>query len=229
MRPGTPASSFQPPASSLRHDGFTLVELLIAATMMSVLMVGLSAHLHGGLTVWRRATDGGESMQRLRVGWERLERDAANAVRYAESAQYGQEVGMPPPPRFERSSAAWYAVMGRTAEGLPTVRYVQYLCDDRDGVQGLWRLTQTVNQARTHQTPAAELLMLGCEALTFRYASEGPPEQPEPLLWSPLWEEPELYLPRLIEASMQLADGRQVIRLLAMPIGTLPRPEQPPA
>ena len=40
-----------------RQAAFTLVELLIAATMMSILVVGLSAHLRGGLTVWRRVTD----------------------------------------------------------------------------------------------------------------------------------------------------------------------------
>ena len=210
--------------------GFTLVELLIAATMMSVLMVGLSAHLRGGLDVWRRATDGAESMQRVRVGWERMERDAANALQYAEAEAYGEAFGMAPPPRFEADEAGWYAVMsGAGDEALPAIRYVEYACTDRDGVQGLWRFVRTVGQARAQLPPQAELLLPGCDTLSLRYASEAPPEQPGPFLWSPEWEEATTQLPRLIEASMRLSDGRQISRIVTMPAGRLPRPELPPA
>ncbi len=65
-----------------RENGFTFVELLIAATIMSVLFVGLGSHLRGGILVWRRATATAETVQRERVGFDRMERDLANAFAY---------------------------------------------------------------------------------------------------------------------------------------------------
>ncbi len=65
---------------SRARPGLTFVELLIAITIFALIGVGLSAHLRGALTVWRRSQQEGEQAQRLRVVWARLSRDLANAV-----------------------------------------------------------------------------------------------------------------------------------------------------
>ena len=207
-----------------RQAAFTLVELLIAATMMSILVMGLSAHLRGGLTVWRRVTDTAERLQRRHVGLEQMERDLANAMRYYDSpGGYGEAVGQAPPPQFEPSALSWYIVRGGTETGLPSVWYVHYGCGERDGVQGLWRVTQTVGQARLHQDGSAELLIPGCETMSLRYASEAPPEQPDVLSWSSVWDDPQEGMPQLIELSMQLTGGERITRIMTMPIGITPR------
>ena len=81
--------------------GFTLVELLIAATMMSVLFIGLGSHLRGGIAVWRQTTQRVDALQRERVALDRLERDLANSVIYDQrDTAYGVEEGKLPPPQF---------------------------------------------------------------------------------------------------------------------------------
>src|SRR3989338_7951880 len=85
------------PLSSIFHLpalGFTLVELLIAATMMSVLFIGLGGHLRGGIIVWRQTTQRVDALQRERVTFDRLERDLANGIVYdARDEAYGVEEG----------------------------------------------------------------------------------------------------------------------------------------
>lgn len=185
--------------------------------MMSVLMIGLSAHLRGGLTVWHRVTGTTESLQRLRVGLEHLERDLANGLHYDERSDvYGEEAGQVPPPRFGASEAAWYTVVP------DAVRFVSYDCARRDGAQGLWRLSQSIGQARARGEPAAELLIPGCESLALRYAAQPSADRPEALTWSSVWTESERRLPRLVEVSIRLDDGRQVTRLFTIPIGVVP-------
>ena len=224
MRPGRWRWRWQQRGRWRRRTAFTLVELLIAATMMAILMAGLSAHLRGGMMVWRRATHTSEALQRRRVGLEQLERDLANAMRYYDQpGGYGEAVGQAPPPRFEASLAGWYTVLGGTDTRLPMVQYVRYECGDRDGAQGLWRVTQTVGQARLQQDGTAELLIPGCAAMALRYASEAPPEQAGVLSWSSVWNDPEASLPRLIELTLHLADGAQITRLVTIPIGVVPR------
>src|SRR3989338_7112977 len=86
-------SAFRIPHSELPH-GFTLVELLIAATMMSVLFIGLGGHLRGGIEVWRQTTQRVDALQRQRVTLDRLERDLANGIVYdARDEAYGVEEG----------------------------------------------------------------------------------------------------------------------------------------
>ena len=96
------------PKKGLTLFGFTLVELLLAATLISILFVGLGAHLRGGIIVWRRTTQTGEQLQRRRVAFTRLERDLANAIRYDDrGTAYGAALGLLPPTRFSADTPAW--------------------------------------------------------------------------------------------------------------------------
>ena len=222
-------SELRIPHSEL-SSGFTLVELLLASTMMAVLVVGLSAHLRGGLTVWHRVTSTTESLQRQRVGLERLERDLANGMLYdGRPDVYGEEIGEAPPPQFTASSAAWYTAGPASASQLPAVRFVRYACAARDGVQGMWRLSQSIGQARAHAEPDAEMVIPGCESLALRYAVQAPPDQPQAWTWSAVWTEPERRLPRLVEVSIRLVDGRRLTRLFTIPTGTIPPAQESPS
>jgi prepilin-type N-terminal cleavage/methylation domain-containing protein len=60
--------------------GLTFVELLVAVSIIAIVGVGLASHLRGALMVWRRSQIQAEQSQRLRVTWQRLSRDLANAV-----------------------------------------------------------------------------------------------------------------------------------------------------
>ena len=211
--------SIQLPTSNLQlHPGFTLVELLIAATMMSVLFIGLGSHLRAGISVWRLTTQRVDALQRERIALDRLERDLANSVLYDQRDDaYGSEEGKLPPPQFGATSLAWYTVSPTTQR--PSVRFVTYACEPREDTTSLWRTSQSVGEARAKREPSKELLLPGCESLRVRYAYE-PPAVSEALDWRETW----LFskeLPRLMEVTVRMSSGREVGRVIAIPQGSL--------
>jgi len=208
--------------------GFTLVELLIAATMMSILFVGLGAHLRGGITVWRRAIATGETVQRRHVALERLEQELANAIVYDDrEASYGEGEGALPRPRFEETGLAWFSVAPFGRRPLPAVQFVTYECAQRDGAWGLWRTSQFVGEARARQEPSPQLVLPECEQLSLQYAVF--PENPaEPLEWRSRWEEPHRGLPRLVDMSVRFVSGDRLTRVMGIPSGRSAAPASPP-
>jgi type II secretory pathway pseudopilin PulG len=210
-----------PESCVLNRSGFTFVELLIAATMMSVLFLGLGAHLRGGLTVWRQATVRGEALQRQRAAFDRLERDLANAFVYDSRGEaYGTEAGKLPTPSFGKDALGYFTVE-RMSGGLPAVRFVTYRCEERNGTPGLWRTSQSLGEARAKLEPAAKLLLEGCTALSFRYARPRL-DDPATLEWAPLTAGALLTLPRLIQVSLERSSGGRLQRVCAVPAGALP-------
>ncbi|MBI1992243.1 MAG: hypothetical protein HYY90_03410 [Candidatus Omnitrophica bacterium] len=209
------------------------MELLIAATMISILFVGLGTHLRGGLTVWQRATASGEALQRQRIAFDGLERDLANAIVYDDrSAAYGDGNGLLPRPRFETAALKFFTVSVTRRRQPSTVRVVTYTCESIDGTKGLWRTSQLVGEARARSSPSEPKLVLpDCEELSFRYAYRPTPEADtwQALEWRPAWPDEPAGLPRLpqlIETSLRVS-GHQIRRVFAVPsglLGTSPSP-----
>ena len=203
------------------------MELLIAATMISVLFVGLGTHLRGGLTVWQRTTATTDALQRQRVTFDRLERDLANAIVYdARAASYGDVKGQLPKPQFEAAALGVYTV---SAQPFPSVRFVTYACERVNGTPGLWRTSQSVGEARARiPQPTPDLVLPDCESMSFRYAYVLPKEAARAgLEWKAQWPDSPgdaLKLPRLIEATLRVS-GSQIRRVCAIPSGVLGRTE----
>jgi prepilin-type N-terminal cleavage/methylation domain-containing protein len=226
-RPAARGTSFAASvAARSRGDrGFTFIELLIAATMISVMFVGLNAHLRGGVMVWRQTTERAETLQRRRVGLDRLQQDLANAVVYDERAEsYGDEAGRLPWPVFDDNSIAWYTVVPQGTDPA-RVRYVTYACEEVDDQPGLWRRSRTVAQARARLDAPGQLVLPGCEELALQYAMLSP-SPTDPLSWEHSWmtaEQPRL--PRLVRVTVRLASGERLERVLMVPAGVLVEPE----
>ena len=210
------------------------MELLVAATMMSVLFVGLGTHLRGGLTVWQRATSSGEALQQERVAFDRLERDLANAIVFDDQEDaYGDGRGRLPWPQFGDSELAFFTISAARRRQPPTVQFVTYDCEELDGTPGLWRTSLSVGAART-RSPATEMerLLPDCEDLSFHYAylpgDEGARQE---IQWKPAWPddlEKRLRLPRLVNVSLQAA-GRETRHLCAVPAGVFGAAEEAPS
>ena len=221
-------------ASMARLDyGFTLVELLIASTMIAVLFVGLGTHLRGGLTVWQRATYIGQMLQRRRVAFDRLERELANAIVYdARQGSYGPDEGQLPWPQFGETSVQFFTVAPASSRQPATVRFVTYACGRVDGTEGLWRTSQSAGASRARNAvPAPTLVVSGCESLSFRYAYRAESQEKSGTIeWRPDWpDDPNepLKQPRLIEVSLDVS-GRRAQRVVALTTGVLGKPQAPP-
>lgn len=202
--------------------GFTFVELLIAATMMAILFLGLGGQLRGGITVWQRTTSTAEALQRERVALERLERDLAHALVYdARDDAYG------PPPKLPSAFAAdefqWFAAQPARPGRLGSVRFVSYRCGELQGTSGLWRMSRSIGSIRAEsEPPEAELLLPDCETLAVRYAflPQDTANATAPLEWYPVWSSRER-LPRLVEVSLARKAGGSITRVLSVPSGVL--------
>ena len=207
-------------------SGLTFVELLIAATIFSVLVTGLTSHLRGGGIVWRRTTETVEALQRQRAALDQLARDLGNAVIYDDRPEaYGAEVGMLPPQQFAPDGMDWFTVsLSLSRSAAPSVRFVTYRCEELDGVWGLRRTSQSVGEARARQAaPTPELLLEGCRELSLRYAYT-PVEDGQPLEWRPQWpggSGETLQLPRLMEVTSRMESGQALQRVAAVPVGVL--------
>ncbi len=202
---------------ALSRRGLTFVELLIAATMLSILFVGLSGHLRGGIEVWRRATHTVEALQRQRVALDQFEQDLVRAI----PATVPRDPSLQP--SFEADHLRWWTVVPAAAQQTGRVRLVSYACNQVNGVAGLWKVSQSVGEAREQMAAEPVRLLAGCEGLSIRYAYL-PAEGEGPIEWQADWEFPDA-LPKLLEVSVRLSSGHEVKRTMMIPIGVLePRP-----
>jgi hypothetical protein len=199
----------------------TLIELLIASTMIAILFVGLGAHLRGGITVWRRATGEIEKLQRRRAALDRLSQELASA--FVCTAGEGQDGGggdAPPLPAAEFSAQrlAWFASV--PSGGTRTVRFLQYACGTVEDTTALWRTSLPVAVARDGSAVTAEPALEGCANLSARYAYLASAQgSAVPLEWRPVWIEADK-LPRLVEISLALED-ETLRRIVVVPAGVL--------
>lgn len=205
--------------------GFTFVELLVAATMISILFIGLGTHLRGGLLVWQRATEVTASLQQRRLAIDRLERDLANAFVYQdEAAAYGSEPGRLTEPLFESDRLRWFTVQSdlrRQPYGI--VRLVQYACQDIDGGRWLVRISQSVGQVRAKAPePVLERLAPGCTGFAFQYAYLPSDPNNTELEWDSRWLfDAKKELPRLIMISVGFATEPARRFIFTIPTGAL--------
>ena len=188
------------------------MELLIASTMMSVLFVGLAAHLQGGLAVWRRVTAMGDRLQRQRVALGQLERDLANAI-----ASHHEDPALSA--QFGMTELRWWTVRQTRPQRIGAVELVTYRCARLGEVQGLWRTSQSVEEALTGAEVTPARLMPSCEGVSFQYAYL-PDGTDGPLDWHDAWSDPQ-ELPRLVQVTVQLAPGRSIQRVVWIPSGVL--------
>ncbi len=72
----------------LLNSGFTLVELLIALTIFSVISLGLYSTFSSGISVWRRSEDANRIYQEARLALEQMAREIKSVVAYDFSDKY---------------------------------------------------------------------------------------------------------------------------------------------
>ena len=208
--------------------GLTFVELLVAATMMSILFVGLGAHLRGGITVWNRATQTVEALQRQSLALEMLERDLANAF------VYNPQPDSQPAPQFAAQAMRFFTVGPAGSNGIPVVQVVSYECANADSAAWLSRASQSVSEELANRPPKQKpLLQLNtCAAFSITYAylpeQAPPPEDFETFDWQGQWDETTTHeLPRLLRVSVQPMGRPGVTRVFGVPAGVLKSKPKP--
>ncbi len=223
--------------SSLPHfltsslTGLTFVELLMAATMFSILAIGFSAHLHGGVTAWRRATSTLERLQIMRVACDQLAQDLANAIVFDATGTWH------PKAAFGAEDMQLYTLQraSRAPAGVGRVAFVRYdIVSDADAGTALTRSVESAQEAAADAPARPQTVLTGVASwrLRYGYVNEAQVRPPgEAILWRDEWNNDASAIPRLVEVTIELTDavagGSSIRRVVLIPQGRLGTMEQP--
>jgi len=195
-----PKLSIQNPKSKIQNSlssGLTLVELLTASVIFSILLGGLSAYLRGGTVAWRRTADTIEELQRLRVVCDRLAQDLANAV--VLDGRFESAPGVV----FARNALAFYTVrLARDVLSVGELWFVTYTLDGEPDRPLLLRNAQLVQEAEAIRLTQPEPLLSNVGRFSIRYGY-WPLEETAQIDWRDHWNSLG-QLPRLVEVNVEL-------------------------
>ena len=191
----------------------------MAATVASLLMMGVAFHLRGGLTAWLRATTAVDALDASRVALEQLTQDLANAVLVD-----GRPTAVPPT-RFGADTVQCYTLQpARTSAAL---QWITYALADTSSGPALMRSAQPIEAARQALPASPEPVLTDVEEFSLRYGYTTA-QGASSIVWRPAWDE-AARLPRLVEVTMTFRRGAaaapSIRQILVIPTGILPSVE----
>ncbi len=198
-------------AFSISRQGFTLLELMVAAALSVILVVAVAALLGRGLTVWRRTDVELQQLFLVEKGLNMLGRELRNGVALADQAFEGTETG----------------VTFTTAEEPTRLSLVRYTLVSQGGRQALVRQWEPFpNPEAVVQT---KTLIPQVKSFSLTYGILEKVEGQEQFRWSTDWQKspnPPQQLPELLRVQCEIENppyGRplRVIREFRIPHGVL--------
>ena len=191
------------------EHGFTLLELLIAITLLGLLMAALFAGLRLGARVWETADARLDASARLQIVQDFIRQRLGETLPLEAVPPELAEVGVSEPLFLGRAEAVRFA--SPLPENLGAGIYLMELAladsGHADGSGNLllrWRPLEPDQQTAERVEPEERVLIENIEALELSYFGTVDPEQPPD--WWQAWEgQPEL--PRLIRLRVRFADG----------------------
>ena len=192
--------------------GFTLLELLIAVTIFSIVAVAIYASFNVGIHAWRKAENSYKIRQEARHILDSIGRDLKNAVNFT-------------PMPFEGSSN--YVSFSRALKILkPEDEYLEgifkttYTFDA--GSKTLYYILQTYQESASGESPTKSLLTSGILDFRLKYAYRNGEE----VTWKDNWAKEDKGIPFGVKLSLSYppqAEGEVVLysETILIPTGTL--------
>ncbi len=198
-----------------RKSGLTLIELLMAATITSILMIGVTLHLRGGITAWRRATAVVDGLGESRAALDQLAQDLANAV------VIDTRPTAVPQTAFSQEALQCYTL--RSARTGAEVQWVTYALADQSSGKALVRSAQPIQAARQTGAVTPQPILEHVDGWSLRYgytAAEGAAS----ISWRPTWDD-TMHLPKLIDVTITFsraaAHQPPIHQVLVIPTGII--------
>ena len=200
--------------------GLTFVELLMAATIFSMLLVGVSGHLRGNVVAWRRTVSITNALQETRIALDQVERDLVHALVFEETGTWT------PVPVFTETKLQYYTVVpspSADASDAGSVRFVTYALDTDHEVTALTKSSQTIQEAHAGLAPFKQPLLSPVASWSVQYGFL--PSDASAIQWKPRWDDAPK-LPRLVKVTVAFPDASPARRVLqsvvTIPVGIVP-------
>ena len=191
------------------EHGFTLLELLVAITLLGLLMTALFGGLRLGARVWETADTRLDASARLQIVQDFIRQRLTETLPLETVPLELAEVGVPKPLFLGTAEAVRFASL--LPENLGAGVYLMELAlaesNHAEGSRNLllrWRPFEPDDQTAEEVEQEQRVLIEDIEALELSYFGTVDPEQPPD--WWQAWEgRPEL--PRLIRLQVRFADN----------------------
>ena len=190
-----------------RRPGFTLLELLLAITLLALVVVMLGGGLRLGARVWESGEERAEALARLELVQGFLRRQV-NSARPLIMASLGAQRRYAFEGESERLRFAVLAPRQLGGGGFYLLTLEQAPAEDRseegDTLRLIWQLYHPeMDDAGQRDEVTERVLLEGIERVTFTYF--GPPRRGAEPEWHERWED-KRELPELVRLDLEFSD-----------------------
>ena len=184
-----------------KRVGFTLVELLVAVTIFSIIAAALYSGLNAGIRVWRRSENNIKLHQTMRLALDGMAGELRNSVNFNETAdsQDEGESETEPEEEFEIVEKQDLVFSGAKTEISFVSLITRFLDDEQIFRKELAKLTYSVNSKSELMRKIAfqsegfkavdspdEMIVEGVSELRFEYSYK-PYEEEDEAVWKEDW------------------------------------------
>jgi general secretion pathway protein J len=192
-----------------RSGGFTLVELLVATTLLALLSVVLFGGLRFGARAWEAGEDSIERTSETEAAQELLRRTLVEALA---SGQMGEE--QQPALSGQADRIGFVAPMPRHAGSAGPGRYAIWL--DRSGNLSMaWEPRRPERKLDAPFAGEPSVVLQNVAGLRFSYYGRANADQPA--AWNDRWESQALPLLIRVEVGFEPTDRRRWLELVVAP------------
>jgi len=214
-----------------RFKAFTLMELLVAVSIFSVIILCLYAVFAGGIRVWRRQEEGFRYTHTTRLALDKMAKELKNVINYSvpeEGDEPGNEnlqfIG-------EGNRVSFMTILGAD------IAKVSYFFENNEGGDNvLKRVAVLQKEGFSEEAQKEEILVRYLSEVSFKYVSEGG-ESASPVTWKDSWVagdgEQEATIPKGVMATLVFKEDEEeqgeaeiFKKAIFIPIGTLEEREE---
>lgn len=204
------------------EHGFTLLELLVAITLLGLLMAALFGGLRLGMRVWETADARLDASARIQIVQDFIRQRLTEALPLEGVLPELAEAGIGEPPFQGTAEAVQFASLlpenlGAGVYLMELVLSESWYADGRGDLVLRWRPFEPDDQTTEEIEPEERVLIENIEALELSYFGTIDPAQPPD--WWQAWEG-QSELPRLVRLRVRFAedDERQWPELIVCPM-----------
>ncbi len=187
-------------------SGFTMVELLIALFISTLMIITLSTVFISAIKAGERAKANFSKYQSLRVFFLTLERDLRNALAYEPLPFKGME---------DRLEFPGYTLSHGKDGGEKKLLEIGYLLKEGK----LIRSEESMKKDFKNKEPASKPVLSGIKAIHFEYPYK---QEVGDTIYLPFWiEEPYQGIPKAVKVRIELTSGVRFSKVVSIPQGRL--------